>query len=58
MLTDLTPRKDSAAYVAIERVTGTLAGRTGRFKLTQLGVMDRGAPEPQVAVVPDSAPTN
>ena len=46
--------KGSAAYVAIERVTGTLHGRSGTFALQHTGVMTRGTPGLIVAVVPDS----
>jgi hypothetical protein len=44
----------SAGYVAMERVTGTLHGRTGAFVLQHSGTMTRGAPELSVTVVPDS----
>ena len=44
----------SAGYVAMERATGTLAGRRGSFALQHSGTMDRGAPTLSVAVVPDS----
>jgi hypothetical protein len=44
----------SAAYVAMEHVTGSLAGRTGAFVLHHVGVMTRGAAELSVRVVPDS----
>src|SRR6185295_3945668 len=43
MLAVRTPVKDSAAYVAVERVKGTLQGRSGSFVLVHRGVMDRGA---------------
>ncbi len=46
--------KGSAAYVAIERVTGTLHGHTGSFALMHSGVMDRGQPSLSVTIVPDS----
>ena len=46
--------KGSAGYVAIERVIGTLAGRTGTFALQHTGTMNRGVPEQSVTVVPDS----
>jgi hypothetical protein len=49
-----TPVEGSAAYVAIERVTGTLAGRTGTFVLQHTGSMRRGAMQLQVVVVADS----
>jgi hypothetical protein len=54
MLTALTPEKGSAAYVAIERVSGTLHGRPGSFVLQHAGLMDRGAQELTISVVPDS----
>jgi hypothetical protein len=44
----------SAGYVAMEQVSGTLAGRTGTFVLMHTGVMDRGAPGLVITVVPDS----
>jgi hypothetical protein len=44
----------SAGYVAMERVTGTLAGRTGTFALQHSGTMNRGAPTLLISVVPDS----
>ena len=54
MLSALTAVKGSAGYVAIERVTGTLQGRSGSFMLQHLGTMNRGAPTLTVRVVPDS----
>ena len=47
--------KGSAGYVAIERVTATLAGRTGTFVLQHSGTMNRGAPGLIINVIPDSA---
>jgi hypothetical protein len=46
--------KGSAAYVAIERVSGTLQGRKGTFVLQHTGVMNRGTPQLTISVVPDS----
>jgi hypothetical protein len=47
--------QQSGAYVAIERVTGTLQGRSGSFALVHHAVMKRGVPESwSVTVVPDS----
>jgi hypothetical protein len=46
--------KGSAVYVAVERVTGALEGKTGSFVLHHRGVMDRGQPSLSVAVAPDS----
>jgi hypothetical protein len=54
MLTAGTDVKGSAGYVAIERVTGTLNGRTGSFVLQHSGTLTRGAPEQNITVVPDS----
>lgn len=54
MLAVQTPIEGSAGYVAIEYVTGQLAGRSGSFALQHLGVMDRGDGELRVTVVPDS----
>jgi hypothetical protein len=46
--------KGSGAYVAIERITGTLQGHTGSFTLQHSGTMNRGAPQLTITVVPDS----
>ncbi|MFY9826764.1 MAG: DUF3224 domain-containing protein [Thermoanaerobaculia bacterium] len=54
MLTASTEVKGSGVYVAIERVTGKLKGRTGTFALYHRGVMVRGEPQLEVTVVPDS----
>lgn len=54
MLTAMTATKGSAGYVAIEKVTGTLAGRTGTFHLQHSGIMNRSAPTLLITVVPDS----
>lgn len=54
VLTGMTAVQGSGAYVAIERVTGTLNGRRGSFILHHLGIMMRGAPTLNVTVVPDS----
>jgi hypothetical protein len=54
MLSAGTNEKGSAGYVAIEKVSGTLHGRTGAFVLQHNGVMNRGDAELKVAVVPDS----
>jgi len=47
--------KGSAGYVAIERVTGSLQGKSGSFVLQHSGTMTRGKGELSVSVVPDSA---
>ncbi|MFC7379634.1 DUF3224 domain-containing protein [Brevundimonas sp. GCM10030266] len=44
----------SGAYVAMERVRGALDGRDGTFLLVHRGVMDRGAQELLITVVPGS----
>ena len=44
----------SAGYVAIERVSGTLHGRSGTFVLQHNATMTRGAPFLNIIVVPDS----
>lgn len=54
MLSAMTPVQGSAGYVAIERVTGTLAGRSGSFVLQHSGTMTRGAATLSLTVVPDS----
>jgi len=54
MLTAMTDVKGSAGYVAIERVAGTVHGRSGTFALQHTGTMTRGAPQLSVTVVPDS----
>jgi Protein of unknown function (DUF3224) len=54
MLSAGTAVKGSAGYVAIELVTGRLAGRTGSFVLQHSGTMNRGEATLTVAVVPDS----
>ena len=54
MLSGGTEVKESAAYVAIERVHGRLGGRKGSFILYHVGTMDRGAQHLAISVVPDS----
>ena len=44
----------SAAYVAIERIAGTLEGRRGSFLTQHSGTLDRGKATLALAVVPDS----
>ena len=43
MLTGMTAVKDSAVYVAVERVTATLNGRRGSFLLSHIGTMNSAA---------------
>jgi hypothetical protein len=54
MLTAGTAVKGSGAYVAIEKVTGVLNGRSGTFILQHTGTMNQGAPQLAIIVVPDS----
>lgn len=55
MLSVRTSTEGSAGYVAIERVTGTLHGRSGSFVLQHSAVMTRGNPRLTLEIVPDSA---
>ena len=54
MLALLTPVQGSGAYVAFERIEGTLDGRRGSFFVQHNGIMDRGEPSLDVTVIPDS----
>jgi hypothetical protein len=54
MLTAGTEVKSSGAYVAIEKVTGTLKGHAGSFVLQHSGTMTQNAPQLSVTIVPDS----
>jgi hypothetical protein len=54
MLTAVTDVKSSAGYVAIERITGTLHGRSGSFVLQHSGIMTSNSQQQTVTVVPDS----
>jgi hypothetical protein len=54
MLTAGSAVNGSAAYVAIERVTGNLHGRSGTFALQHTGIMNRGVPSLVITVAPDS----
>lgn len=44
----------SGVYLALERVSGTLGGREGGFSLAHRGVMNRGAQELSITIVPGS----
>ena len=55
MLTAGTPVAGSAGYVAIERVSGELAGKKGAFTLQHRGIMSRGSHNLKVEIVPDSS---
>lgn len=54
MLAVRTSVQGSAGYVAMERVSGALAGKSGTFALQHSGTMDKGTPTLSVTVVPDS----
>jgi hypothetical protein len=54
MLAARTPVKDSAGYVALERITGTLEGRTGSFVLVHVGLMNHGERSLKIHIVADS----
>ena len=45
----------SAAYVAVERIDGTLDGLRGAFLTQHNGTLDRGVPTLSLTVAPDSA---
>lgn len=45
----------SAAYVAVERIDGSLDGLRGAFLTQHSGTLDRGVPTLSLTVVPDSA---
>jgi len=54
MLAAGSPAKGSGGYVAIERVSGSLHGRTGTFVLQHNATMEHGSYELNVIVVPES----
>ena len=54
MLAFRTAIENSAGYVAIERVTGSLHGRRGSFALQHSSTMQRGEQQQNIAVIPDS----
>ena len=54
MLASMGSEPGSGAYVAIEKVTGTLHGKRGTFALHHVGVMNRNAQSLTVLVIPDS----
>ncbi len=54
MLAARTTVPDSAGYVAVEHVSGTLAGRAGAFCLQHSGTMTKGQQRLSIQVVPDS----
>ena len=54
MLSILDRATSSGGYVAMERVTGKLQGRSGSFALQHNATMDHGAPQLNIIVVPGS----
>jgi len=54
MLSILDKTIGSGGYVALERVTGKLQGRSGSFALQHNATMNRGVPQLNIIVVPDS----
>jgi uncharacterized protein DUF3224 len=55
MLSAMGEVQGSGAAVAVERVTGSVAGRTGSFSLYHIGVMVGGVPQYwHVKIAPDS----
>ncbi|WP_116106562.1 DUF3224 domain-containing protein [Lewinella sp. IMCC34191] len=54
MLTGMTPTQGSAGYVALEKVTGTLEGKSGSFLLQHFGIMHAGDSRLILEVVPAS----
>jgi len=54
MLTAVSDTEGSAAYVAIERISGTLNDRKGSFVVQHSGTMSGGAERMSIAIVPDS----
>ena len=54
MLTGMGTVAGSAAYSAIERVTGTLHGKRGSFVLQHTGIAAHGVQTLTITVVPDS----
>lgn len=54
MLTSGDPKSGSAAYVAIERVTGTLRGLSGSFVLQHTASMTPTSQQMLITVAPDS----
>ncbi len=54
MLTAAGAVPESAAYVLIERVTGSIDGKAGSFAFMHHATMDRGKPDQHITIVPDS----
>ncbi|HET9955314.1 MAG TPA: DUF3224 domain-containing protein [Polyangiaceae bacterium] len=54
MLAARTPIPNSAGYVALERIVGSLEGKQGSFVVVHVGIMTRGERSLQIRIVPDS----
>ena len=54
MLAARTTIENSAGYVALERIVGTVDGKRGSFVVLHTGVMTRGERSLSIVVVPDS----
>ena len=54
MLSAVTDTEGSAAYVAIERITGTVHGKSGSFVIQHSGTMRAGERQLAIRIVPDS----
>lgn len=54
MLAARTPQEGSAGYVAVERIVGSLNGKSGSFVVLHMGLMGGGREELRVEIVPDS----
>jgi hypothetical protein len=54
MLGAMTDVPGSGGYVAIERVSGSLEGKSGSFLLQHSSTMTRGVPKQHIFVIPDS----
>lgn len=53
MLATMAPER-SGAYAALERVTGSVDGQAGSFALIHRGLMDKGAQDLTITIVPGS----
>src|SRR5688500_19806724 len=54
MLAGSEPLTGAAVYVAIDRVTGTLHGKSGSFLMAQRGIANADGQTPHILVIPGS----
>lgn len=54
MLTAVGDPRGSASYVAVERVEGSIDGRSGSFMLVHRGIMSAAGQQLEIQVSPDS----